>query len=307
VVKLAANLCGTPAAMLSFVDRGRQRLTARFGIDAVQCPPALFYSAQAIRAPDQVMVVPDVARDPHFARSWGNDGGMPFRFYAGAPLIAPLGTPFGTISVLDRASRGLTESQVTALRSLARQIVRQCALEQENTALRRANVRLAEISMTDALTGVANRRAFDERLEAEEMRTRQTGETFSLLMMDVDNFKRFNDRHGHLAGDQALARIANTLRSNNRSSDLLARYGGEEFALILPQTRAEVAAAVAERLRAAVEAAEMPCQPITLSIGVAAYDRPRGTSGLIAAADQALYAAKSAGRNRVIVSPDDPT
>jgi diguanylate cyclase (GGDEF)-like protein len=301
VVKLAANVCGTPAAMLSLMDGGRQWLTARIGIKAGECPRALFFSAQAMRAPDQVMVVPDVADHPRFARHWGKAGDRPFRFYAGAPLVAPLGTAFGTIAVIDRTRRGLTDSQTTALKSLARQIARQLALGQENSALRLANAKLTEISMTDALTCIPNRRAFNDRLAAEESLARQTGAPFSLLLMDVDHFKLFNDRHGHQAGDEALVRIAGTLKGNNRSSDLLARYGGEEFALILPQTRIEAAVAAAERLRGAIEAAVMPWQSITVSIGAAAYDPACGAAGLIAAADRALYAAKAAGRNRVAI------
>jgi diguanylate cyclase (GGDEF)-like protein len=304
-VRLAANVCGTTAAMLSFTHRGRQRLTARVGIDALECPRALLFSAQAMRAPDQIMIIPDVAEDPRFARNWGKAEGMPFRFYAGVPLVAPLGMAFGTISVIDRISRILTDSQTTALWALSRQIVRRLALGKENSALRLANARLAEMSMTDVLTCIPNRRAFNERLAAEERRARQNGESFSLLLMDVDHFKLFNDRHGHQAGDEALFRVADTLKGNNRSYDLLARYGGEEFALILPQTRVDAAAAVADRFRSAIEAAEMPYQPVTLSIGAASYNPDLGTGGLIAAADQALYAAKAAGRNRVVVSGDE--
>ena len=303
-VKLAANVCGTQGALLTFIHRGRQWLSARTGMASFDCPRALAFCAQAIRAPDEVMVVRDVAEDPRFSRNWGKAGGVPFRFYAGAPLLAPHGVPFGTLSVIDRCSRELSKSQATALQSLSRQIVRLLALAQDNIALRAANERLSEISMTDVLTNIANRRAFNERLAAEEKTARRTGEPFALLLMDVDQFKQFNDRHGHLAGDAALVRIAGTLSGNNRSSDLLARYGGEEFGLILPRARVEAAAAVAERLRMAVEADDTPWQHVTLSIGVAAFDPTRGTNGLIADADRALYAAKAAGRNRV-VSADD--
>ena len=300
-VKLAATVCGTPAAMLSLIDRGRQWPTARIGIEAVECPRALFLCAQAVRVPDQVMVVPDVSEDPLFTDTWGKAGETPFRFFASAPLMSPSGMPFGTISVIDRTRRALSDTQVTALKSLARQVVRALTLAQEVNALRIANEKLAAISLTDALTCVANRRAFNERLAAEEMRARRTGEGFSLVLMDVDRFKLFNDRYGHVAGDEALLTIAHTLKSNNRAYDLLARYGGEEFALILPQTSTDAAVAAAERLRAAVEDADIPFQRMTISVGVATFDPARGTAELVNAADRALYEAKAAGRNRVAV------
>ena len=221
-VKLAAAVCATPAAILSFTDRGRQRLTARFGLDALDCPRALFFCAQAIRAPDRLMIVPDVAEDPRFARKLAETGGGQLRFYAGAPLVSPQGAPFGMISVLDRTTRQLTDNQAAALGNIARQLVRQLTLGRENTALRAANAVLAEMSLTDALTGIANRRAFNERLAEAEARARQTGEPLSLLLMDVDHFKGFNDRYGHPTGDEALVRIATTLKRSNRATDLLA-------------------------------------------------------------------------------------
>ncbi|WP_419757777.1 diguanylate cyclase [Acidisoma sp.] len=303
-VKLAANVCGTQGALLSFIHRGRQWLSARIGIGTMDYPRALAFCAQAIRVPDEVMVVRDVAEDPRFSRNWAKAGGVPFRFYAGAPLLAPHGVPFGTLSVIDRCSRELSKSQTVALQSLSRQIVRLLALAQDNSVLRAANERLSEISLTDVLTSIANRRAFNERLAAEEKTARRTNEPLSLLLIDIDHFKQFNDRHGHLAGDAALVQVARILNGNNRSSDLLARYGGEEFGLILPRARVQAAAAVAQRLRLAVEADDTMEQHVTLSIGVAAYVPFRGTHGLIADADRALYAAKDAGRNCVMTADD---
>jgi diguanylate cyclase (GGDEF)-like protein len=208
--------------------------------------------------------------------------------------------------VLDRISRQLTPAQTKALQLLARQIGRQNELERTNAAFRRANARLAEISVTDALTCIPNRRAFNHRLYEEEARSKRTGDPLSLLLIDVDQFKSFNDRFGHVAGDTALFRIAEILKTHNRPYDFVARYGGEEFAVILSQTALQAAIGVAERLRASVEATEMLFERLTLSIGVAMYDSEPGTAALISAADRALYAAKAGGRNRVAVDGEPP-
>lgn len=183
-------------------------------------------------------------------------------------------------------------------------------LRQRHAAERAAaalNVELARLAMTDSLTGLPNRRRFDEALARDCRRAARQGHPVSLLMIDADCFKGYNDRYGHQAGDGVLQRIAETLRSvSARPGDLGCRFGGEEFALILPETDAAGARLVAERLRALVEAHRMPHDGnphgvVTVSIGVADtlsfghHDPAR----LIAAADAALYAAKGLGRNRV--------
>jgi len=156
-------------------------------------------------------------------------------------------------------------------------------------------------SRTDPLTLLGNRRLFDDRLPQEFARARQMHQPLSLLMMDIDNFKAYNDRHGHSLGDAAIKMVGAALRRHARKPVLACRYGGDEFCVILPGTGAEAAASVAERLRVSVETSRGMAPPITLSVGYCALsDGDFATPGkFFDAADAALYAAKQAGRNRV--------
>jgi diguanylate cyclase (GGDEF)-like protein len=162
------------------------------------------------------------------------------------------------------------------------------------------------LSLTDGLTGLANRRRFDEELPREVARAGRGNQPLALLMLDVDLLKRYNDAFGHAAGDSLLQRIATAIASATRASDLATRYGGDEFAVILPGTDAEAAARVAERIRHLVEvlapetAAAAPSHSASISIGIAAI-RPEGDTpeALLRRADDALYRAKAEGRNRV--------
>jgi diguanylate cyclase (GGDEF)-like protein len=170
-----------------------------------------------------------------------------------------------------------------------------------NADLAVANSRLESLATTDGLTGLKNHRAFQESLEREYARAARDGSPLSLLMLDVDHFKQFNDQFGHPAGDGALKEVARILTQGNRLSDTVAaRYGGEEFALILPKCGRNEAAAVAERLRRSVEMGPWPLRPITVSVGLATmiHSTPNRAS-LIARADAAMYRAKVSGRNQV--------
>ncbi len=163
----------------------------------------------------------------------------------------------------------------------------------------------------DGLTGMPNRRHFDEQLDVEWRRAARAGSPLSVLMLDVDHFKRFNDRYGHQAGDECLKAVAGALAARiQRAGDILARYGGEEFVVVLPNTPPERAAIVAQGLCERVAALGIPHEDsstadiVSVSIGVAGtLDARAGTpQNLVALADEALYAAKTAGRNRVEVS-----
>jgi diguanylate cyclase (GGDEF)-like protein len=191
---------------------------------------------------------------------------------------------------------------------------RERRLVETGAALRMAKARLEEMARTDAGTGLPNRRAFFEDLAGEFQRSQRYGRPLSLLMLDLDRFKRVNDLYGHQFGDRVLAETALTLRRQLRVSDLVARYGGEEFVVVLPETSPRDAALVAEKLRAAVEAQvldenESAAVRATVSIGVASLPSPGVTSDteLLRRADEALYAAKRGGRNRVEVARSTPS
>jgi diguanylate cyclase (GGDEF)-like protein len=155
--------------------------------------------------------------------------------------------------------------------------------------------RLAELAATDELTGLANRRVWDERLQYELARSARDQEPLSMVLLDMDRFKRYNDRFGHPQGDRLLRDAALAWAPQLRSTDLLARVGGEEFAVVLPACPLEDAVSVAERLRTATPHGE------TCSLGVAQWDFNVSASQLYAIADEALYRAKEGGRNRIEV------
>lgn len=179
---------------------------------------------------------------------------------------------------------------------------------QRTVALTIANQELERLSTQDGLTGVANRRRFDERL-AECMAVGQrTGRAFALLMLDIDHFKSVNDTHGHAAGDRVLQQFAQLIQAQTRGTDFVARYGGEEFAVLLPQTQSHAEAAkVAEKIRKAVaQASFADVGHVTVSIGHGLWSDPSmSAAALLMRVDQALYVAKANGRNRVVAATPD--
>lgn len=208
------------------------------------------------------------------------------------------------------AGGGSVTGVLCAIVDVSRERTLAAMLQEKLEELDRTAAQLERLSTTDALTGLSNTRRFREALNTASAAVCLEGD-LSLIMLDVDHFKSFNDTFGHQAGDEVLAIVGEVLRELGRPGDIPARYGGEEFAVILPATTEAEALTVAEGLRAALEAWPCAFRTITASFGVAQLARDATASELIAAADRALYASKHAGRNRAtpassLAAPPNP-
>jgi diguanylate cyclase (GGDEF)-like protein len=207
------------------------------------------------------------------------------------------GRKIAVLNFTDKASGGsFGDRDLELLRAISPQI----AVAIDRTAMKDRAGEFEQLSVTDPLTGLLNRRYLEKRLAEEIDRSKRHRFPMSLMMIDVDEFKSYNDRFGHTAGDTALKIVAEILSEAVRGEDVAARYGGEEFSILLPQTTATEAAAIAERIRRQIEKTEFPKRRVTVSIGIASSAIDSSSpEDLINAADSALYEAKNQGRNNV--------
>jgi diguanylate cyclase (GGDEF)-like protein len=283
-------------------ERSRVRdATARFGEALVAThDPAQLIQVVVESAVEATGAAGGVVLGPHgeLARSGDPDAGS-------ERLAFPLRVGTSDFGSLVLASDTFEADHVETAASLAAQVV----VALENARLHRMVERQA---MVDSLTGLANRRSLEESLRSQLARAGRFGDSVSVVLADLDDFKQVNDRYGHAAGDEVLKAFARALRKTVRESDVAGRWGGEEFALVLPGTDAAGGARLAERARAAIESREvrMPngdlCS-VTASFGVASFPESYELGEILAAADSALYAAKGAGKNRVVVSAESIT
>lgn len=291
LAKLASLTLRMPIAAVSLLDTNRQWFKAMVGTPLKETPLEYSFSSYAVRE-DELFVVSDASQDSRFCANPLVTGEPGIRFYAGVPLHIPGGPAIGTLSVIDRVPRTLDDRERNVLQELGSMVVREMEL-------RRA-------AMTDSLTGVFNRRTLDMLVDKELARLRRTRQIFSLAVFDLDHFKNVNDTLGHEAGDRVLVAFARLASQCFRRQDLLFRTGGEEFAILLVGTRELAAEVPLERFRNLLQqtVVETPAGPVrvTASIGAAEATADDVAAGDLASrADEALYQAKRAGRNRTVL------
>ncbi|MCA1633926.1 MAG: diguanylate cyclase [Acidobacteria bacterium] len=257
--------------------------------------------AGAVLSEGRAVVVRDVAAVPGWhpapsERSYKTNSFISYPIMVG-------GRKVGVLNVTDKAGGGAYDELDLGLLDL---IAPQMALAIDRAEWRQKATQFQLLSITDPLTGLVNRRYLEERLSEEVERSKRHRYSMSFMMVDIDDFKAYNDKHGHQAGDLALEMTAQGIKSALRSADVAARYGGEEFSILLPQTGMSEAHVIAERIRRRIERTHFPgdtSQPlgaVTVSIGISAFGLDLDTpASVIYAADQALYVAKSHGKNCV--------
>jgi diguanylate cyclase (GGDEF)-like protein len=319
VVRLAASVCHTPIAQLGFLDRNQLWIKAAVGLDLHRIPRRASHSAYAICKQRQMLVIPDVRLDTRFAKNPLLALEPPVRFLAAVPLIEPTGYAIGTLTVMDYQPRELSQTECDQLYALAetavallesRQTVRRLEGEvaeragyerrtaAEHRNLLHANATLSRQSLTDPLTRMGNRRALDDNLLHEVERANRLAYPLSLLKIDIDHFKAFNDTYGNPFGEQLLCRVAEVITKALRTTDISARCGVDEFAVILPGTDLRGARNLAERCRIAVEQDVMPRGVAHISVGVAQLASDDHTGGQLASdAEQSFLRSRQVGRS----------
>jgi diguanylate cyclase (GGDEF)-like protein len=293
IVGLARVMLGVKMAAISLVDRDRQCFLSRQGLHSSETSRDVSFCTHTIQT-EAPMVVTDAALDPRFLENPMVTGDPRIRFYAGVPLVSSDGHALGALCALDPSPKPISTEQLAGLQELA-------GLAMDQIELRRQ-------AALDPLTGVLNRGTFDRLAAAEVAEAHALGTSLVALMVDADHFKAINDTYGHSVGDMALRRLAETLELAVRRTDYVARYGGEEFCVLLPSAGPRDAIQIAERIRAMLTEMTVPTVNgpliLTVSIGIGVLAPTDGTvETMLLAADNALYAAKQEGRNRVAVAP----
>lgn len=306
LTRVAALVTGAPNAFISLVDdAGDWRHAGAHSPLSPSSPRDETFCTAAMRE-DEVLVAEDVRLDVRTQAIAARRGDGAIVTYAGALLKTEDGTKIGTLCVTDSVRRPISDAQVQLLRGLARQVMSLVSLRKTQRELTEALAKMTRLATTDDLTGLLNRRAFSE--EAEGLRSlvlRQEG-VLSVVVVDIDHFKKVNDHHGHAAGDAVLQEVGRRLRAGLRSTDRIGRIGGEEFAIALPFTGQDAAMQLMRHLR--VQVSQHPVWvdgvaiPVTFSGGVAELHGRGAVADAVAdavrRADQALYRSKAAGRDQ---------
>ena len=305
LTETAAEICQAPYATVSLVDRDRVWIKSGVGFQqGAAVPREEACCARAIVEEGDFLEIPDLSADARSASMTMLSREHGTRMYAGASLVTADGYRIGTLCVMDKEPRQLTQRQRHILGGLAKQVMALIELRAHERMLKDALARAEYFASTDVLTSLTNRRALFERLEQETARCRRYGTPLSAVLIDLDHFKRINDTYGHAAGDAVLKKVGQLIGSSVRELDIAARYGGEEMCVLLPQTGLEGAMSFAQAMRRKIADLSFEFDGvevhITASFGVASTEGLKSDGqALIKAADVALYSSKREGRNRV--------
>ncbi|HEU4707945.1 MAG TPA: diguanylate cyclase [Methylophilaceae bacterium] len=312
ITRVASYVFQVPIALISLIDADRQWFKSSVGIAEQQTPREVSFCGHVVHS-GEPMIIEDASKDDRFADNPLVCSGLNIRFYAGHPLRNHEGYIVGTLCLIDQKPRSLTRKEQQILEDLsswAETLFIARGLSRAMTGLLNELDLAKRESMIDPLLRTWNRSAIMDILSRENDHASREETPLSILMVDVDHFKSINDVHGHPVGDVVLVEVVKALRQQLRSYDSIGRYGGEEFMVVLPSAGRNEAIKLAERLRKGVESAlievgdtRIPC---TVSIGVKSIDPhfEQHIDTLVMAADHALLAAKSKGRNRVEYAED---
>ncbi|MEH1940698.1 MAG: sensor domain-containing diguanylate cyclase [Nostoc sp.] len=300
---LAAYICKTPIAIISLVDADRHWFKSKVGIKAGETSREWAFCSHAILQPDDILVIPNAIKDDRFNNNPLVKGNPKIRFYAGAPLVTPNGFPIGTLCVLDTVPRVLSYQQMDALRRLTRQAIAQMELIQEVRNRKQAEMEGRQLSLTDELTGLYNRRGFFLMAEQQLKIAHRMKALCWAIFIDLDGLKQINDTLGHDVGDAFIVDAAQVLKQSFRNSDIVARLGGDEFIVFISSYFKD-----ADSIQACLQTniinfnqQQNRSYELSMSMGIERYSPESNMSleQLIARSDELMYAHKRLKRESI--------
>lgn len=310
ITRMARQSLNTPIAAFTLVDDTRQTFKSVQGTNGQDVSRDLSMCGHVIANGD-MMVVPDTQKDERFADNPIVNTLPGIRFYAGCPVHAPDGEKIGVICAFDTVPRDMTDDQLQSLQDMARMVeteLRANLLSQAQTELIQELDTAQRFALIDPLTRLWNRNGINDLLKREWDRALEEKHALSIVIADIDHFKKINDTRGHATGDTVLRYVGQMLLSHLRSDDIIGRLGGEEFLLVLPKCLSVHLKPALERIRSFFETNPAPtdASPVTVTLSFGAVsvmpDNRMTIDQMLSVADAALYTAKESGRNRIEIA-----